>query len=273
MIIAHDIDIKTTPYIPLDIAFSVTQHHAGVHELRFRILDKNKEVDLSKYSSAKIVLSMPDNMTVKALGVIKGNRVTYILQRAELAQTGNVAVTLSLGGLGQPSLTTRLNVMVERAPGDIPFPSPAQADAIDALIALVSRTLSTQTDQVAVINRWIADPGQFIGPPGADGRDGAGISIVDAYDTLADLQKYRPTGKAGDGCMVGANLYVWSAQSAAWKNVGTIRGEKGAQGAVGPMGPSGKDADVTAMNARFDSIEAMIGAAAASLQSLAGGDF
>lgn len=71
------------------------------------------------------------------------------------------------------------------------------------------------------------------GPPG---KDGAALSILGSYDTLAELQAAHPTGKAGEAYIVGTDLYVWNGTE--WNNVGRIKGEDGQPGKDGQPGES-----------------------------------
>lgn len=66
-----------------------------------------------------------------------------------------------------------------------------------------------------------------------DGKDGTSITILGAYSTEAELIAAHPTGNAGDGYLVGGDLYVWDISTSAWKNVGSIQGPKGRDGIDG----------------------------------------
>ena len=68
------------------------------------------------------------------------------------------------------------------------------------------------------------------GANGHDGADGAGLSILGNYETMADLIADHPTGSAGDAYMVGTDLVVWNTQTNAWQNVGRIQGPSGSDG-------------------------------------------
>lgn len=76
----------------------------------------------------------------------------------------------------------------------------------------------------------------LIGQAGPRGKDGSGLTILGAYDTLEQLKLAHPTGNKGDSYMIDANLYVWDAISNDWINVGNI---KGPQGDIGPKGDTG----------------------------------
>ncbi len=83
------------------------------------------------------------------------------------------------------------------------------------------------------------------GPQGETGPAGTSIKILGSYENLQDLQREHSQGEAGDGYLVGSNLYVWSENDQKWTDVGVIRGPKGEQGPqgkqgeVGPRGPQG----------------------------------
>ena len=82
------------------------------------------------------------------------------------------------------------------------------------------------------------------GPQGLPGKDGTGVSILGAYNTLEELQNAHPTGNVGDAYMVDRNLYVWNSENWNWLNVGNIKGPKGDIGPQGEQGPKGEDAVV-----------------------------
>lgn len=59
------------------------------------------------------------------------------------------------------------------------------------------------------------------------GKDGTSVSIQDSFDSEDELKAAYPNGpvNASDAYMVNGDLYVWTGSG--WKNVGTIKGEKG----------------------------------------------
>lgn len=79
------------------------------------------------------------------------------------------------------------------------------------------------------------------GPQGPAGADGTGVSILGSYDTEQELIDAHPTGSPGDAYIVAGVLYVWSAATSTWENVGRIEGPQGPQGIQGPEGPQGAD--------------------------------
>jgi hypothetical protein len=74
------------------------------------------------------------------------------------------------------------------------------------------------------------------GPTGPTGPQGSGITILGSYATIEELEAADPVGAVGEAYIVGTNLYVWSATTSAWINVGVI---------VGPTGPTGPGASWT----------------------------
>ncbi len=85
------------------------------------------------------------------------------------------------------------------------------------------------------------------GPTGATGAAGTSVTILGEYANLAALQAAHPTGNVGDGYLVDSgDLYVWSANTSQWVDVGNIEvptGPTGAAGATGATGPAGAASD------------------------------
>jgi hypothetical protein len=77
------------------------------------------------------------------------------------------------------------------------------------------------------------------GPTGGTGATGTAVNILGSYPSLSALQTAHPTGVSGDGYLINGSLFVWSAVSSSWENVGTIQGPQGATGATGPTGATG----------------------------------
>ena len=62
---------------------------------------------------------------------------------------------------------------------------------------------------------------------GEDGKDGTGINIIDKLTSTSQLPV---TGNPGDCYTVNGVLYVWSADTNTWVDVGNIKGEQGEPG-------------------------------------------
>lgn len=92
-------------------------------------------------------------------------------------------------------------------------------------------------------------PGQD-GANGADGVDGRSFTILGLYATLEALTAAHPAGEAGNAYAVGTQasntVYIWSAETEAWTNIGPLQGPPGPQGVAGPQGPPGASANYTA---------------------------
>lgn len=77
------------------------------------------------------------------------------------------------------------------------------------------------------------------GVPGAKGDKGdagTGISILGSLESPSALPS---AGAAGDAYLISGNLWVWSANTSSWQNVGSIQGPKGEKGDPGEQGPTG----------------------------------
>ena len=86
-----------------------------------------------------------------------------------------------------------------------------------------------------------------VGPQGPAGKNGTSFTVLGLYANLAALQSDHPTGAAGDAWAVGTQasnvIYLWDTETNIWKNIGSIKGEKGEpgpQGLIGPAGPRGE---------------------------------
>ncbi len=84
------------------------------------------------------------------------------------------------------------------------------------------------------------------GKQGIPGPQGRGLSVLGSYDTLAALEAAHPTGEPGEAYSVGIEekrIYCWDADSAAWADIGYIRGPQGPQGDKGAPGARGEKGD------------------------------
>ena len=89
------------------------------------------------------------------------------------------------------------------------------------------------------------DNGEFIGPPGPQGKKGnpgEDFRVLGYYDTLALLQAAVPSPTAGDVYGVGTSapytIYIFDAVGGTWVDNGTIQGPQGETGADGAPGPN-----------------------------------
>jgi hypothetical protein len=126
--------------------------------------------------------------------------------------------------------------------GDLPDPS--TADPGDAYYVVADNKLY----QVNDANLY--GPGiTIVGPPGADGIQGiqgpagTSISIMGSYATESALIAAHPTGVAGEGYLVGDDLYLYGVNpvggATEWYNAGPVRGPKGDPGIQGIQGLRG----------------------------------
>ncbi|ABY63059.1 tail fiber protein [Pseudomonas phage 201phi2-1] len=90
---------------------------------------------------------------------------------------------------------------------------------------------------------------QIQGPQGADGEmgpqgpAGTSITIMGSFADLTALQAAHPTGVAGEGYLIGDDLYLYGVNptggATEWYNAGPVRGPQGLQGNPGPRGLRG----------------------------------
>lgn len=65
--------------------------------------------------------------------------------------------------------------------------------------------------------------GTTTGATGPQGQDGTFVTILESYNSYADLIAAHPTGNVGDSYLVNGDLYVWSASQ--YKQLGEFKGQ------------------------------------------------
>ena len=120
-------------------------------------------------------------------------------------------------------------------------------DAADAAnqAAADAETAADAAQAVADTVQQKLDNGEFIGPPGPQGKKGnpgEDFRVLGYYDTLALLQAAVPSPTAGDVYGVGTSapytIYIFDAVGGTWVDNGTIQGPQGEAGADGAPGPN-----------------------------------
>ena len=120
-------------------------------------------------------------------------------------------------------------------------------DAADAAnqAAADAETAAEAAQAVADTVQQKLDNGEFIGPPGPQGKKGnpgEDFRVLGYYDTLALLQAAVPSPTAGDVYGVGTSapytIYIFDAVGGTWVDNGTIQGPQGEAGADGAPGPN-----------------------------------
>ena len=115
-----------------------------------------------------------------------------------------------------------------------------------------ANTAASTANQAADTAQTVADTvqqkldnGEFIGPPGPQGKKGnpgEDFRVLGYYDTLALLQAAVPSPTAGDVYGVGTSapytIYIFDAVGGTWVDNGTIQGPQGEAGADGAPGPN-----------------------------------
>jgi hypothetical protein len=88
----------------------------------------------------------------------------------------------------------------------------------------------------------VQGPQGIQGVTGQNGTDGTGVTILGSYANYAALVLAHPTGSIGDSYITDdtGHLWVWSATSSSWVDVGQIVGPQGPVGPQGIQGPQGE---------------------------------
>lgn len=72
----------------------------------------------------------------------------------------------------------------------------------------------------------------------------ANFTVLDRFETYAQLVTLHPTGNPGEAYSVGTEesntVYIWGVDTLAWVNIGPVQGATGPAGPIGPQGPQGE---------------------------------
>lgn len=96
------------------------------------------------------------------------------------------------------------------------------------------------------------EAGDLDGPPGEQGKEGAGLSILGTLESTTELPV---AGAPGQAYMIGGNLYVWTLAENTWINAGKIKGDPGDTPEIGENGHwwiSGVDTGISATGEKGD---------------------
>jgi Collagen triple helix repeat (20 copies). len=146
----------------------------------------------------------------------------------------------------------------------------ANMDIVDHVIGdLAELSTDAKNNLVDAINE-AAETGGQDGPPGPQGpagpqgpqgiegprgQDGAGLAIIDFFDTLAELTATITNPNPGDAYGVGTaapfDVYVYGLSSG-WTNNGQLTGPEGPIGPQGPAGIQGSQGDTGAQGPQGD---------------------
>lgn len=133
-----------------------------------------------------------------------------------------------------------------------------KGDKGDQGISVTESTINSSGHLIITLsNGTTIDTGDAKGP---QGTPGTGVTILGSYATEEELKAAHPTGTAGDAYLIGGNLYVWSASTSEWENVGNIQGPQGEPGYTPVRGTDyWTDADKAEIKGYVD--EAILGGA------------
>ena len=173
-------------------------------------------VDLSQYN-----LTIPVNIEKKPLetknydvyyyGYFKGKQITP---------------TLSISGNNAGITTSKTNTYVRFAVNS--------SNAIANVFNEYTLTFTYEDNGTEYTTKKVVDI--VLATQGEKGADGTGVTILGSYNSYAELVAAHPTGEPGDSYLINGDLYVWSAESNSWEDVGNIQGPAGKDGANGQDG-------------------------------------
>ena len=138
---------------------------------------------------------------------------------------------------------TSINILGEvETYADIPDPATLQPG--DAWYVVEDHKLYVVNDALVYapgIN--IEGPPGEVGPVGPQGETGTSIKIMGSFLTEEALKSAVPVGTAGEGYLIGDDLYLYGVNptggTTEWYNAGPVRGPQGEQGIQGKQGIRG----------------------------------
>lgn len=147
------------------------------------------------------------------------------------------AGTIHVGEVTQGETASVTNVgSSQDAVFNFVLPQGDDGDAATIQVGTVTSGESASVNNRGTSSNAIFD---FILPKGEKGDPGTGLTLLDSYETYAELVAAHPTGQRGDAYFVGDEddgvVYLWSTTDNQWTNVGTLKGAKGDTGNAGTI--------------------------------------
>lgn len=180
---------------------------------------------------ARSRMQFSDNVTLYDYDSEDGNKTFIDIAQGEKGDQGETA-TIAIGVVTSGDTPSVENVGSSTdAIFNFTLPKGDSGNSATVRVGTVSSGTSASVTNRGTVNDAILD---FVLPKGDKGDMGRGLTILDTYDTLEELQTAHPTGLVGNAYMVGTenpkDLYVWSTQRNEWVNEGTLQGAKGDKG-------------------------------------------
>lgn len=180
-------------------------------------------------------LQFSQNVVIRDYDENNGNK-TFLSIAGQKGDPGESA-TIRVGDVSRGDEPEVNNVgSAQNAIFDFVLPQGDKGDAASISVGTVS-----SGDSPSVSNRGTSSDAifDFILPKGEKGDPGTGLTLLDVFPTLADLQAAHPTGQKGDAYLVGDSVnnttYLWSTKNNVWEDVGALKGAKGDSGEAGTI--------------------------------------
>lgn len=164
------------------------------------------------------------------------NNKTFLSIAGQKGDKGDAA-TIHVGEVTQGETASVTNVgSSQDAVFNFTLPQGDDGDAATIQVGTVTSGESASVNNRGTSSNAIFD---FILPKGEKGDPGTGLTLLDSYETYAELIAAHPTGQRGDAYFVGDEddgvVYLWSTSDNQWSNVGTLKGAKGDTGSAGTI--------------------------------------
>lgn len=237
-----DMEVLTSPRFDIyvedvlypDGIIESRDEYTGLTEAMGRLAALEKEVEGNEESREELYLEVKEAYESGALDGEPGEAATIAITETKTVPHGTPAAFEELPGSTAQARKYRAAVPVGK-PG---------ADGEAATIEIVETRTGAEGTK-AIIEDAAGSTARarkliVTIPVGVQGKDGTGVNILGSYDAYEELAEAKPVGAPGDAYLVQGDLYVWSANTQAWVNVGSIQGPVGKDGIGVPQGGSNR---------------------------------
>lgn len=185
-----------------------------------RLMDGGKDVDIS---NAAVTGSFTLNgIKIMLEGEARGNEAAIVLKDECYGDSGHyeLRMMLTVGGVTRTFLF--ISGHVESNGGGSIFDPDHVIPNVDDIIAQYATMQSVTAQTLAAKDEAL------------EAAKSANFTVLDRFDTYAQLIAAHPTGEAGQAFTVGTAennvVYIWGIDTLAWVNIGAVQGAQGPAG-------------------------------------------
>ena len=222
--IAVDVDIGSG-LVQYPLRTELMSGDKNANRITARVYKDKNPISIDGMTVSGDFIRPSDEAKIKLDGEAHGNEASVLLNEACYLEDGYFEVVISLEqGTTRRSILKVTGTVARKGSGAIIDVS-GVIPSIDDIVA--------QYDEMKRVTKDAMDAAQMA----LDASEQANFTILDRFETYAQLIAAHPTGNAGEAFAVGTTeenvVYIWGIDTLAWVNIGAV------QGAQGPRGPQG----------------------------------